>query len=312
MPTSQRRTDVGVISQLLAAPQRFEFFQAVRLLEQWRPDSTRFRNRLAMSFPPNQIENISADDSGVRVTPAFIGLLGSQGVLPLHYSERIARHERDRHDGGPRAFLDLISHRPVQMFYQAWARNRLECEEDTYCDMLNALAGTHLSDDIIDRETLAYYAMQIRARAVSAPLMAGMYSEYFGVSVAVEQLIGEWSELPPSDQAQLGRANVDLGAGVMLGRRTYRCDARARLRIGPLDRERYERFLPGHPSAYHLRAMLELHCGVDVTWEVHLIQRAQDMRGIHLNASARLGVNARLLGGPATQDHDELMYLLHS
>jgi type VI secretion system protein ImpH len=312
MPTSQRHIDAGVIGQLLAAPQRFEFFQAVRLLEQWRPDSARFRNRLAMGFPPNQIENIGVDDNSVRLTPAFIGLLGSQGVLPLHYSDRIARHERERNDGGPRAFLDLLSHRPVQMFYQAWARNRLECADDAYLDMLNALSGHHLDDDIIDRETLAFYAMQIRARTVSAPLMAGMYSEYFGVPVAVEQLVGEWSELPPSDQAQLGSANVDLSAGVMLGGRTYRCDARARLRIGPLDREHYERFLPGHPSAHHLHAMLQLHCGAGMTWEVHLIQRAQDMRGVRLDASARLGVNARLLGGPATQDHDELMYLLHS
>jgi hypothetical protein len=90
MPTSQRRTDAGVIGQLHATPQRFEFFQAAWLVEQWRPDSVRFRNRLAMSFPPNQIENVSIDDNSVRITPAFIGLLGSQGVLPLHYSERIS------------------------------------------------------------------------------------------------------------------------------------------------------------------------------------------------------------------------------
>lgn len=312
MPTSQRRADAGVISQLLAAPQRFEFFQAVRLLEQWRPGGVRFRNRLAMSFPPNQIENIGADDHGVRLTPAFIGLLGSQGVLPLHYSDRIARHEREHNDGAPRAFLDLLSHRPVQMFYQAWARHRPECADEDYLAVLNALAGTHAGNAIIDRETLAYYAMQIRARTSSAPLMAGMYTEYFGVPVRVEQLVGDWSELPVSDQAQLGCTNVDLDAGVMLGSRTYRCDGRARLRIGPLERDQYERFLPGHAGARQLCAMLELHCGVGMTWEVHLIQRAQDICGARLDASARLGVNARLLDGPATQDHEELMYLLHS
>jgi len=312
MPTAQRHTDTGVIGQLQAAPQRFEFFQATRLVEQWRPAGVRFRNRLAMSFPPNQIENISVDDSGVRITPAFVGLLGSQGVLPLHYSERIARHEKDHNDGGPRAFLDVLSHRPVHMFYEAWSRNRRECADAAFLDMLNALAGTHVGDDCIAHETLAFYAMQIRSRSVSAPLMAGMYSEYFGVPVLVEQLVGEWSELPASDQARLGCANVDLDGGVMLGGRTYRCDARARLRIGPLDRQRYERFLPGHDGAHELQAMLELHCGAGVTWEVHLVQRAQDTRGVQLDADSRLGVNARLLCEPAGQDHDELMYLMHS
>jgi type VI secretion system protein ImpH len=312
MPTSQRRTGAGVIGQLLATPQRYEFFQAVRLVDQWRPGSARFRNRLAMRFAPSDIENISADDDSVRITPAFIGMLGSQGVLPLHYSERIARHEKDHNDGGPRAFLDLLSHRPVEMLYQAWTRRRPDCMEDAFRAMLLALGGQPDSYGIIARETLAYYAMQIRSRTVSAPLLAGMYTEYFGVPVRVEQLIGRWSELPVADQAQLGRANVQLDGGVMLGGRTYSCDARVRLHIGPLDRNHYERFLPGHASAHQLQAMLQLHCGVGMTWEVHLIQRAQDMQGVHLNATIRLGVNARLLGQSATHDHDELMYLLHT
>ncbi|NYE64073.1 type VI secretion system protein ImpH [Duganella sp. 1224] len=312
MPTSQRHTRAGVIDQLLAAPQRYEFFQAVRLVEQWRPRSARFRNRLAMRFPPSDIENISADDDAVRLTPAFIGMLGSQGVLPSHYSERIGRHEKDHNDGGPRAFLDLLSHRPVELLYQAWTRRRPECMEDEFIGMLTALAGTPDSDGIIDRETLAFYAMQIRSRTVSAPLLAGMYSEYFGVPVRVEQLVGRWTELPAADQAQLGRANVQLDDGVMLGGRIYSCDARIRVYIGPLDKARYDRFLPGHPSAHHLQAMLQLHCGVGMTWEVHLIQRAEDMQGVHLNAATHLGVNARLLSQPLMRDRGELMYLLHT
>lgn len=312
MPTSQRRTNAGVISQLLASPQRFEFFQAVRLAAQWRPHGLRFRNRLALSYAPNQIENLSVDGDSVRITPAFIGLLGSQGVLPLHYSERIGRHEKDHHDGGPRAFLDVLSHRPVEMFYQAWARNRPDCAAPAYLDMLTALAGTPASDGGIDRETLARYAMHIRSRTVTAPQMAGMYSEYFGVPVRVEQLVGAWTALPAEDQAQLGRANVELDGGVMLGSRTYSCDARIRLRIGPLDKDRYESFLHGQSAAQQLHAMLKLHCGVGMTWEVHLVQRAQDMQGARLDAGSRLGVNARLQSGPATRDHDELMYLLHS
>jgi type VI secretion system protein ImpH len=300
-----------MIKQLLARPQRFEFFQAVRLIEHWRPGSIRFRNRLAMGFPPNQLENISSDEDSVRVTPSFMGMLGSQGVLPLHYSERIIRHERECNDGGPRAFLDALSHRPLALFHQAWACYRLD-EDDGLLNVLGALAGMHLHDDAIEREMLAFYAMQIRSRAVSAPLMAGMYSEFFGVPVAVEQLAGEWQTLPAEDQASLGRANVSLDGGVMLGERMYRCDTRVRLRIGSMDRDSYERFLPGRSGMCSLASMLGLHCGIGMTYEVHLILRAADTRGTSLDASSRLGVNTRLLSAPATQDSDELMYLLHS
>jgi type VI secretion system protein ImpH len=311
MPTTQRRVDTGLIGQLLAEPQHFEFFQAVRLIEHWRPGSARFRNRLAMAFPPNQLENISSDDGGVRVTPAFMGMLGSQGVLPLHYSERINRHERERHDGGPRAFLDVLSHRPLALFYQAWAQYRPDHGEG-FLNALTALAGMPRDDDFIDRETLAFYAMQIRSRSVSAPLMAGMYSEYFGVRFAVEQLVGEWQALPAEDQACLGLRNVSLDGGVMLGSRMYRCDARVRLHIGPLDSQAYERFLPGGSGARSLAAMLDLQCGVGVSYEVHLILRATDTHGANLDAGSRLGVNTRLISAPASQDSGELMYLLHS
>lgn len=312
MPTAQRRTDTGVTGDLQATPQRFGFFQAVRLVAQWRPDSARFSNRLSLSYAPSEVENLIVNPDSVRITPAFIGLLGSQGVLPLHYSERIARHERDHNDGGPRAFLDLLSHRPVQMFYQAWARNRPECADQAYLDMLNALAGAQTIDHAVDRETLARYAMQIRSRTVSAPQVAGVCTEYFGVPVQVEQLVGAWTALPDEDQARLGQANVEADGGILLGSRTYSCDARTRLHIGPLDKQGYDSFLPGQPAARQLHAMLKLHCGVGMTWEVHLMQRAQDIQGTRLDDCRRLGVDARLQSIPATQDREELMYLLHS
>lgn len=321
MTATPRHLDAGLIAQLLADPQCFEFFQAVRLIEQTDPPlRLRYRNRLSLAFPPNQIENISGDgDDIIRITPAFMGMLGSHGALPLHYSDRINRHEKTSSDGGPRAFLDMLSHRALGMFYQAWAKHRPDCmvsEEggDEFLAMLTALSGAGASGEVLDHETLAFYAMQIRSRAVSAPLMAGMYAEYFDVPFAVDQLVGEWRELPLADQASLGVANVDLGTGMMLGGRIYGCDARVRLRIGPLDQRRHESFLPGRSAATHLAALLALHCGAGMTYEVHLIQNAADMRGATLDVGGdvRLGINARLLTAASDGDRQELMYLLHT
>jgi len=311
MPTSQRHAGAGVIDRLLAAPQRFDFFQVVSLIERARPASLRFRNRLSLGFPPNEVENVAADDNGIRLTPAFMGMLGSQGALPLHYSERIGRHERRNNDGGPRAFFDVFTHRILEMFYQAWSKHRPDCLGDEFRSMLNALAGGPCNE-VVDSEALAFYAMHIRSRTASAPLIAGMYAEYFNMSFTVEPLIGEWHELPLADQVQLGAAQAELGGGLMLGARLYSCDARVRLRIGPLDRRQYEQFLPGRSGAIHLAALLKLHCGVGMTYEVHLIQRPDCVSGTRLDAESRLGVNARLQTVASTEDREELMYLLYS
>ena len=350
MPAPQRRPGAGVIGQLLAEPHRFEFFQAVRLIELWlRQDGeaagdvvddtvcerVRFDNRLSLAFAPSQIAAVALEERAgnvawlgdaltpqrwahVRITPAFMGLLGGSGVLPLHYSERIAVYEQSQRDLGPRAFLDMLSHRSLAWFYQAWAKPRPECMTtqeggDAYLQMLSALAGLRAAPGSgLERETLAFYATQFRSRAVSAHAIAGVCSEYFGVPFVVEPLIGVWTELPPPHQAQLGVAHVGLDAGVLLGARIFECDSRVRVRIGPLGRDDFEDFLPGRAGAASLAALLSQYCGAGITYEIRPTLRAADVCGCHLGAGeAALGVDAYLLAGPSARDRDDTFYLLH-
>lgn len=158
MPPSQRRHDIGVIDQLLQAPQQFDFFQAVRLLDRWMglasPDGKglsrlNFRNSLSLSFPPSQIESLKVhlrtsddeQDAAVSVapnkpllaqhidtidmTPAFMGLLCVNGTLPLFYTEMLSQRELYQKDYAGRAFMDLFSHRAVSLFYEAWRKHRM-------------------------------------------------------------------------------------------------------------------------------------------------------------------------------------------
>lgn len=135
MQTSERLSEASVIDRLLAEPHRFQFAQAVRLLLRWLRNNgmagdeagLQFRNSLAMTFPPSEIEALEAGpgtlDSATRIleglrtgaavrltlTPAFLGLLGTQGGLPLTVTERIAASVRCDGDDGARAFVDLFT-----------------------------------------------------------------------------------------------------------------------------------------------------------------------------------------------------------
>lgn len=160
-----RQFKPSVIRQLAAEPHRFEFFQAVRLLESWLiknsaaeggaiTDFIRFRNSLSLNFPASQIEHLAInlkvkdnlverssetkikseicdtlvfdDLESVTLTPAFMGFLGGNGSLPNHYTEQIAHHILYNRDDAPRAFMDTFSTRVVSQFYKAWAKYRLE------------------------------------------------------------------------------------------------------------------------------------------------------------------------------------------
>ena len=156
MHAPQRRFEPAVIERLFQEPYRFEYFQAVRLLELWLKrqgapqqgmvaNFLRFQNSTSLGFPASQVEAVEAEprDVGrdarslgaalqsatlkyVRITPAFMGLLGSTGALPAHYTERIAVHLMYQKDEGPRAFLDTYSNRSLALFYEAWRKYRLE------------------------------------------------------------------------------------------------------------------------------------------------------------------------------------------
>lgn len=360
MRAPQRRFAPAVIERLFREPYRFEYFQAVRMLELWlrrrgKPrrglvaDYLRFQNSLSLGFPPSQLESITPEprelDAGtpalaealkegslkyLRLTPAFMGLLGSQGVLPLHYTERIAEHQAqakgEPEAEGARAFLDAFSNRSLALFYEAWRKYRLALQyqvdgEDGFMTILLSLAG--LGDKALRRrlsssedggvldESLAYFASSMRHRPSSSVQLARVLSEYFGQQVVAEQFVGSWYEVPLAQQTLLGSDKAVLGAGTIAGARVWQRDLRLRLVVGPLDRAGFNGFLPGGLAARALRSMLSMFTGVRLEYEVELVLLAADVHNVRLDGvDGRLGWDAYLVEGLQTEDRRDVRYEL--
>ncbi len=352
MFAKKRRFEPAVIERLLKEPWRFEYFQAVRVLALWlkrnrKPAAgepaadpvagvLRFRNSTSHRFPASQLEAIQLDtddDDGlqhVHLTPAFMGLLGCSGVLPAHYTERIAEHELRHKDEGPRAFLDSFSNRSLALFYEAWRKYRLPFQveqdgRDGFLPLLLGLAGfgnaalrRRLGQDrqgAVQDESIAYFAAAIRHRPASGAQLARVLSEYFGQPVVAEQFVGHWYDVPLQQQTTLGHAGAVLGLGAMAGVRVWQRDLRLRLVVGPLDRASFDAFLPGGLAARALRSMLTLFTGVTLEYEVELVLRAADVREVTLQEGStigRLGWDAYLVEGAQRQNRRDVRYELHT
>jgi len=319
---------MDLIARLLAEPQRFEFVQAVRLLvlalgergiaERVALDRhLRFPNSVALAFPPSQLEAAVRDGDTYRLTPAFISLLGAHGALPLHVTERVLSLPADTPEAqAARAFLDMFSTRMVALWYRAWRAYRVEHlvagPRDAYLPMLLALAGLPARDafaeDGVPDTTLAAFAGLLRRRPVSAAVLARVLSGHFGVAVRVEEGIGHWDRLAPREQSVLG-VDAWLGRRALLGARSWRPDLR--VRIGPLDRARYDRFLPGAPGARALRTLLGLFAVPTLAYDVVLVLRQADLGAVRLGPSGRrLGLDSYLFSAPAPADRADLCYEL--
>ena len=359
MHAPKRRFEPAVIERLFAQPYRFQYFQAVRMIELWLrrrgmaeegaiANFLRFTNSTSLAFPASEIESMlpepravepksaalaaalqSRELKYVRLTPTFMGLLGSSGALPAHYTERVAAQQIAERDDGPRAFLDTFSNRTLALFYEAWRKYRLELKyggrKDGFLPLLLSLAGMgHTSlrrrlsdhgDGVLD-ESVAYFATAMRQRPASSVQIARVLSEYFGQPVRAEQFIGRWYDVPATQQTALGLGNAMLGGGAMAGTRVWQRDLRLRLVIGPLDLASYESFLPGGRAARALGNMVTMFTGLSLEYEVQLVLRAADVRGTALTgtrtAGGRLGWDGFLVDGPQRQDRADVRYEIHA
>ncbi len=376
MRSSQRRTGTSVIERLLAAPQGFEFVQAVTILLRWLEergiaperalrDHLRFENSLHLGFPPSQIEALrlaraapgtaSATASGTasdtvpedapagapqglwqedggqdlaglqfRMTPAFMGLLGAQGALPAHYTERLLQWQHANRDEAPRAFLDMFSGRMLALYYKAWRKYRVEYgaagRGDPFRAQLLALAGIPGTEARqggaapgVPEAVIAYFAGVLQQRPRSAAVLERLLGGYFDLPVVLEQTVGHWSRMDPHEQCALG-GQACLGENSMLGERSWRPDLRARLRIGPLGREVFERFLPSGDMAAALRRILAWFAVPGVDFEVQLILRADEVGPSRLAAASapgpRLGRDSFLVTAAAAADRADMRYLV--
>ena len=333
LPATQWKPDAGVVARLIADPSGTRFFQAVRLLSAWLiqqgmsqeqvfEDCLRLHGSASLSFAPGEIEQLWLEQEAdghtqVHVRAAMLGFLGVHGSLPLHYTETLARHERQTGDGGPRAWLDTLSQRALALFYQAWARYRIECQMDAdggdFLPLQLALAGAWPAQvakltDGLPAHVLAHYAALLRHRPVTADVMQAVLAEYFGVPVRVQRFVGAWFRRAPQERTLLATAHARLGHGAMLGERCRRADLRVRLMLGPLARRVYEDFLPGRPGALALRQMLALFGLPGVGFEIRLVLRREDVRTCALGMGACLAEDAFLAGKLPARDRDDMHY----
>ncbi len=323
MATESRREDAPLEKLLFQEPYRFDFFQAVRLLERLdegrepvgrdtRPgrEPVRFVARLGLSFPASSIHDLRpavadrdlAPPGTPIMTVAFMGLTGPMGVLPTFYTEKLIeeflRCRRLKRDSIPplAAFLDLFNHRLISLYYRAWDKNHpfSACERGAREPLDRAvfsLAGLRLpatrEPAPFAGEALLFYAGLFASRRRHAAGLEDLLKGYFGEPVEVIQFVGRWLALGPGDRSRLGARGVNntLRVNLSLGSRVWDERGKFRLRIGPLTYERYNEFLPGRPAFRALVKMARLYIGPEYEFDVQLVLRARDVPLCRLGAA---------------------------
>lgn len=128
--------------RLYDRPTAFQYFQAVQILEMLKDENGRSRGKIdelirfktfpSLVFPSSSVRSLRkrlfhVDKPHIFVN--FMGLIGPQGALPLHYTLKVLSvnklvKEDDLFTSPLLEWLDLFNHRFLSLFYQAWEKYR--------------------------------------------------------------------------------------------------------------------------------------------------------------------------------------------
>jgi len=326
-----------VEEQLREEPYRFEFFQAIRLLERLAPvrkpvgrftipseEVARLGAYPSLSFPASEIQSIDwPEGKPPSLAVNFMGVTGPQGPLPHFYTTLILARLRSG-DKTLRDFLDLFHHRMLSFFYQAWEKYRFAIsyergERDRFSHHLLDLIGlgtAGLQERLaVPDDAFLFFAGILGQRPHSAHALELLLNDYFEVPVAVIQLVGGWFRLDDTTECCIGERSTpseQLGLGAVVGDEVWNQQARARIRIGPLALEDYLDFLPNGSAFEPLRALLRFWTNEEIDFEVQLILEREEVPRCQLggdgDAAPQLGWVTWMKSTPMDRHPEETIF----
>lgn len=297
--------------KLAEAPEKHHVFQAMRVIDAAYPDTPRLGEsrrpredpiRLGqepeLSFPPSTISSFKPgkDDKPGTLINRFFGLFGPQGPLPLHLTEYARNRQRNSRDRTFVAFANMLTHRMMSLLYRAWRSGQPAASydrgDDEFEKRVAALAG-YRGDGLNKRDAVPdvsrrHFSAILSQGSKNPDGLAAILGAFFHVDVKIEQFVGTWLQLEPDDCWEMG-GMAQLGKTTSIGNRVWSRTAKFRICIGPLDRERYERFLPGNEGFDRLEGIVRSYIGDTLDWDVRLILKGDQVPRAVLGGKTQLG-----------------------
>ena len=312
---------------------QFSFFHALRLIEcvhddkpklgtSKRPkdDPIRLGQEVSMAFESSTIASYKLGKEGrpPRLTQRFFGLYGANAPMPLHITVYVRGREYNYHDNTLARFSDVFHHRLLCLFYKARADAEPTYQfdrpnEDRFGGYVASLLGIK-PESLQNRDAMPDIAKQHYVGFLSNQVkntygLKSILADYFKLPVSIEEFIGEWLTIEPPEQTRLGLSpkTGTLGVSAIIGSKVWSCQHKFRITFGALTKEEYESLLPSGKRLEALVAIVRNYLGDEMTWDVRLILKKEEVTAVKLNQGARLGWTSWMGHRDVNKDADDLL-----
>jgi type VI secretion system protein ImpH len=338
MVTAHGQQAPDIINKLIANPQNFEFFQAIRLLLNYTKlpieKAVQIKVSPSLQFPNSDIYSltpaINAGQQTWEMIITFMGLTGSHGILPTHYTELLSQQIREK-NSGVRDFFDMLQKRSLNLYYQAWEKRHFYAgyefaqnhpkQPDDFSQNLYSLSGfgiKNMRDWLpLASENLAFYSGFFINEIRTADNLKMMLTNCFKAPIIIEEFHGKWLELPAENcsclpaSRQYSGCNNSLGIDTAAGTKVWNCSQKIRIKIGPLNREQFNKFLPDGSDYITAQKLIRSYLSAEFNFDLQLILAANQIKLLKLTkkAAPKLGWNSWLCSKPATENKDDVILM---
>lgn len=304
MARTNRKSTPTVRDILLKEPYRFEFHQAIKLLEYLYPSAKPFgetvnpldevvtvKSRVyleSMASDIYSLENLHMEMSSPYKPPIlnvnFMGIAGIQGPLPFPYTEMIIQRQRNG-DYSLKDFFDIFNHRLISILHRIRKQylislNTCLPEKTEIAVGLRSFLGLgaralqnrlHVPD-----RSLLDYAGFYWTHPHSAQGLERILANYFHIPIRVEKCIGLWRSIPQDQQTRIGRKGrwQKLGEDAAIGKRVWDQNSHFRLHIGPIDVTQLDLFLPEGKCFERLKDLTNLYADSSMDYSIYYIVKS--------------------------------------
>ncbi|MBA3814045.1 MAG: type VI secretion system baseplate subunit TssG [Alphaproteobacteria bacterium] len=296
MARTNRQSAPPIKDILFQEPYRFEFHQAIKLLEYLYPKAAPFgetvnpldevvtvKSRIYLESMASDIYSLDNVQLTSEFPPIlninFMGIAGIQGPLPFPYTEMLIQRIRNG-DTSLKDFLDIFNHRLTSILHRIRKQymislNTLVPEKTEIAIGLKSFIG--IGQDALENRlavpdrSLLDYAALYWSHPRSAKGLETILRSYFKIPVSVERYVGGWRPLARTEQTRIGRTGQwqRLGQGAVLGTRVWDQMGHFRLHLGPLDVEKLDTFIPCGKGFERLKDLTKLYVGPSMDFSVH-------------------------------------------
>lgn len=322
MAAQDGHTEYPVIQALRQYPYRFNFSQAVSLLESYTHqeeqvsvgmngpcelESILFRPYASLGFSSADVKKVDFIEAKsptkkdkFRIEITFMGLYGTVSPLPAFYTQEIIRYVEG--ESNRRDFFDLFHHRAISLHYRITCKYRLTHGlqpglNDQVANWLFALIGLHgvkqLDDVPLKRlhrllSNLGLLATQNRSGAMVSKIISAYFA---GVPVKVEEFLLRDVIIRQDQQVRLGQVQTTLGQDMAIGIKVKDRAGKFRLWLGALDFEQFKEFLPSGEEYHELIALTRYLLQDPLAFDVGLVLKQQQVPKLSLSKTqpCRLG-----------------------